>query len=249
MRDKKVVIVMPAYFAQKTLLRTYGDIPPELRNPKNIILVDDASRDKTVVVAKKLGIKVIRHKRNTGYGGNQKTCYDSALELKPDIVVMLHPDYQYDSSMILELIRPLVDGWLDVMLGSRIRTRKEAFESGMAPYKYFANRFLTLVENVLLGLNLGEYHTGFRAYKAGVLERIPYHNFSDDFVFDQELLMSAAYSGFKIGEISIPARYFPEASSQTFVKGIVYGIQTLVCLVKYTFDKLGIWSFSIFNHK
>ena len=172
--NRKVVIVMPAYNAEKTIVKTYKDIPANLKEISSIILVDDKSSDKTVAIAKKLGIKVFVHKNNLGYGGNQKTCYRNALKLKPDIIVMINPDYQYDSTLANELIRPLMDGWLDIMLGSRIRTRKEALESGMAPYKYFSNRFLTLIENIFLGLNLGEYHTGFRAYKADVLKNIPF---------------------------------------------------------------------------
>jgi glycosyltransferase involved in cell wall biosynthesis len=247
MKNKKIVIVMPAYFAEKTLIKTYNDIPVELRIPKNIILVDDASLDDTVGVAKKLGINVVVHKNNLGYGGNQKTCYKEALKLKPDIIVMIHPDYQYDSSMTKELVRPLMDEWLDIMLGSRIRSREEAISNGMALYKYFANRFLTIAENIVLGLNLGEYHTGFRAYKARVLKSIPFERFSDDFVFDQEILISAANTGFKIGEISIPVRYFPEASSQSFARGVKYGIETLITLLKYLLNKIGIASYSIFS--
>jgi glycosyltransferase involved in cell wall biosynthesis len=249
MKKKKIVIVMPAYFAEKTLKKTYNDIPEELRIPDNIILVDDASQDNTVRVAKKLGLHVIVHKNNLGYGGNQKTCYKEALKLNPDIIVMIHPDYQYDGSMTKELVRPLVDGWLDIMLGSRIRSRREAISNGMALYKYLANRFLTITENMILGLNLGEYHTGFRAYKVEVLKSIPYDKFSNDFIFDQEILISAAYSGFKIGEISIPVRYFPEASSQSFIKGVKYGIETLLTLLKYLLNKMEIVSYSIFAIK
>src|SRR4030042_3778229 len=246
MKKKKIVIVMPAYFAEKTLKKTYNNIPDELRIPENIILVDDASKDDTVREAKKLGLKVIVHKKNLGYGGNQKTCYKEALKLNPDIVVMIHPDYQYDGSMTNELVRPLMDGWLDIMLGSRIRSRSEAISNGIALYKYLANRFLTIIENITLGLNLGEYHTGFRAYKAEVLKSIPLNNFSNDFVFDQEILISAVNSRYKIGEISIPVRYFPEASSQSFIKGIKYGIETLLTLFKYVLNKIGIVKYSIF---
>jgi glycosyltransferase involved in cell wall biosynthesis len=245
---RKVVIVMPAYFAEKTLEKTFYDIPKDLRVKDNIILVDDASRDKTVSIAKKLGAKVIRHKKNLGYGGNQKTCYREALKHKPDIIVMIHPDYQYDSSMTNELVRPLIDGWLDIMLGNRIRTRKEAIEGSMPLYKYLANRALTFIENVFLGLNLGEYHTGFRAYKADVLKTIPFNKFSDDFVFDSELLISSAYSGFKIGEIAIPVRYFSEASSINFHRSIKYGVDTLIALSKYILDKSGLYKFDIFRH-
>ena len=243
---KNIVIVMPAYFAEKTLIKTYNAIPKELRIKKNIILVDDASSDKTVKIANNLGLKVIVHDKNKGYGGNQKTCYREALKLKPDIIVMIHPDYQYDASMTKELVRPLSDGWLDIMLGNRIRTRKETLEGGMPLYKYFFNRLLTFIENIVLGMNLGEYHTGFRAYKIEVLETIPFKNFSDDFVFDQEFLVSARYSGFRIGEISIPVRYFPEASSIDFFRSIKYGTETLLTLLKYILNEFKIYKFKMF---
>lgn len=230
MKKPKVVIVMPAYFAEKTIERTYRDVPREFR--KNIILVDDASRDGTVKIAKKLGLNVFIHKKNLGYGGNQKTCYREALKKKADIVVMIHPDYQYDATMTRELIRPLQDGWLDIMLGNRIRSRKEALAGGMPAYKYYANRFLTLAENIVLGLNLGEYHTGFRAYTREVLQTLPFKKFSNDFVFDQQMLIAAARRGFKIGEIPMPVRYFPEASSINFVRSLKYGIETIITLVK-----------------
>jgi glycosyltransferase involved in cell wall biosynthesis len=244
---KKVVIVMPAYFAQKTLEKTFLAIPKELRNPKNIILVDDASRDDTVKIAQKLGLKVFIHKKNTGYGGNQKTCYKEALKLNPDIVVMIHPDYQYDPSMTKELIRPIEDGWLDIMLGNRIRSRSESLAGGHPMYKYFANRILTLVENIILGRNLGEYHTGFRAYNAKVLKSLPLNKFSDDFIFDQEILVAAIAKNYKIGEISVPVKYFADASSINWVRSIKYGIETLLTLVKYILYKFGMAKFEIFD--
>jgi len=246
-KQKKVVLVMPAYNAAKTIKKTFFDIPEDLRN--NCILVDDASSDKTVKLAKKLGIKVFIHNYNEGYGGNQKTCYWEALKTKADIIVMIHPDYQYDSSMVKELIRPISDGWLDIMLGSRIRSRKEVLEGGMPVYKYFSNRFLTIIENIVLGLNLGEYHTGYRAYSRKVLETIPFKKFSDDFVFDQEFLVSAAHSGFRMGEISVPVRYFAEASSINFVRSFKYGIECLISLGKYILSKSGIMKFSIFRYR
>lgn len=229
-KNKKVVIVMPAYFAEKTVERTFKDVPGEFR--KNIILVDDASRDSTVDIARKLGLKVLVHKKNLGYGGNQKTCYSQALQEKADIIVMIHPDYQYDATMTKELIRPLQDGWLDIMLGNRIRSRKEALAGGMPAYKYYANRLLTLAENIVLGLNLGEYHTGFRAYTREVLQTLPFKKFSNDFVFDQQMLIAAARRGFRIGEIPMPVRYFPEASSINFVRSLKYGIETIIALMK-----------------
>jgi glycosyltransferase involved in cell wall biosynthesis len=245
-KQKEVVVVMPAYFAEKTVERTYKDVPREFK--KNIILVDDASRDATVKVAKKLGLKIFVHKKNLGYGGNQKTCYTKALKEGVDIIVMIHPDYQYDATMTKELIRPLLDGWLDIMLGNRIRSRAEALAGGMPPYKYYSNRFLTLIENLVLGLNLGEYHTGFRAYSREVLQTLPYKRFSNDFIFDQEILISAVHRGFKIGEIPMPVRYFPEASSINFVKSFKYGVETLATLVKYILDKTRVRKYRIFNH-
>ena len=221
----KIIVVMPAYNAEKTLEKTYRDIPKGLVD--EIILVDDKSKDKTVKIAKKLGLTVFVHPNNLGYGGNQKTCYWEALKRKPDIVVMLHPDYQYDATLMGELVKPIIDGRFDIMLGSRIRTRKEALECGMPIYKYFGNRLLTIIENIVLGLNLSEYHTGYRAYKRKVLETIPFQKFSNDFVFDQQMLIVAAKKGFRIGEIPVPVRYFPEASSINFKKSLKYGIETL----------------------
>lgn len=222
---------MPAYNAAKTLEKTYRDIPKGLA--QEVILVDDASRDETVNIARKLKLKVFIHPKNLGYGGNQKTCYREALKGKPDIVVMIHPDYQYDATLTSALIRPLVAGRADIMLGSRIRSRREALGGGMPLYKYLANRFLTLAENLVLGLNLSEYHTGFRAYTGEVLQKVPFGRFSDDFVFDQEILIAAVAKGFRIGEIPVPVRYFPEASSINFSRSLRYGLQTVWTLVKY----------------
>src|SRR3989344_5686780 len=207
----KIIVVMPAYNAEKTVKATYNDLPKDLID--EVILVDDASSDKTIQKAKRLGITVYKHTHNKGYGGNQKTCYDQALKRNPDIVVMVHPDYQYDAKLVGVLCEPIVNGRADIMLGSRIQTRRQVLAGGMPPYKYFANRFLTLVENLAMGLNLSEYHTGFRAYSAQVLKTIPYHRFSDDFVFDQQILISTLSFGFNISEIPVPCKYFPEASS------------------------------------
>lgn len=228
---KKVVVVMPAYNAEKTLLKTYKDIP--LNTVDEVIVVDDDSQDRTVMVAQKLGLRTFIHKKNLGYGGNQKTCYKEALGRKADIIVMIHPDYQYDATLTSDLIQPILEGRLDIMLGSRIRSRKEALAGGMPLYKYFSNRFLTLVENLILGLNLSEYHTGFRAYSKGVLDKIAFNNFSDDFVFDQEILIYAHKLGFKIGEIAVPVRYFPEASSINFSRSVKYGLMTVYTLLKF----------------
>jgi glycosyltransferase involved in cell wall biosynthesis len=211
-----------------------------------VILVDDGSHDKTVVVAKRLGIRTIVHPQNRGYGGNQKTCYTFALSGGADVVVMIHPDYQYDSSLTKELITPIIDGRFDIMLGSRIRTRKEALDGGMPLYKYVSNRFLTILENIVLGQNLSEYHTGFRAFHKKVLKKIPFHKFSDDFVFDQEILVSSAKAGYKIGEIPVPVRYFPEASSINLKRSIKYGMEIIVLLIKYILDSFDIYRSKVF---
>ncbi len=221
----KVVVVMPAFNAAKTIKKTYNDIPKNLR--AKVIVVDDGSKDETVKIAKSLHLSTFIHPNNLGYGGNQKTCYWEALKENPDIVVMIHPDYQYDARLTGDLIKPIIDGRFDIMLGSRIRSRKEALEGGMPWWKYFANRFLTMIENIVLGLNLSEYHTGFRAYTRKVLKKVPFQRFSNDFVFDQQILISAVSFGFKIGEIAVPVRYFPEASSINFFRSIRYGLGTV----------------------
>lgn len=228
-KGKKVVVVMPAYNAAKTLKKTYKDIPKKIVD--KTILVDDGSHDKTVEIAKRLGIKTIVHPQNRGYGGNQKTCYTTALNDGADIVVMIHPDYQYDATLTGDLIKPIFDGRFDMMLGSRIRTRKEALKGGMPLYKYLGNRLLTVIQNIFLGQNLSEYHTGFRAYNKRVLKKIPFHKFSDDFVFDQQIAISAIKNGFKIGEIQVPVRYFPDASSISFRRSVKYGLSTLLSIV------------------
>jgi glycosyltransferase involved in cell wall biosynthesis len=227
----KIIIVMPAYNAEETLEKTFHDIPPGVVD--EIILVDDASRDRTVEIARRLGLTVIVHSENRGYGANQKTCYDEALKRRPDIVVMIHPDYQYDSRLIPYITGFLEKGICDVILGSRIRTRKETLACGMPKYKYFSNRLLTLIENIVLGQNVADFHSGYRAYTRAVLETIPYHNNSDGFVFDSEFLAQAVYFGFKIGDVPVPVRYFDEASSINLTNSIVYGMKTLFTLVRY----------------
>lgn len=229
----KVIVVLPAYNAGKTLVKTIRDIPPHIVD--KIILVDDASSDNTIEVAKKQGIEVFSHPINRGYGGNQKTCYTVALSEGADVVVMLHPDYQYDSSLIGELIAPILSGEKDVMLGSRITTRAEALKGGMPKYKYFGNRMLTLIENILLGQNLSEYHTGFRAFHRKMLEQIPFHKYSDDFVFDQQIIFGAIGRGGRIGEIKVPVRYLEDSSSINFIRSCVYGLSTLVSLLSFVF--------------
>lgn len=243
-KNHKVVIVMPAYNAAKTLKRTYQDIPSKLR--RNVILVDDGSHDSTVKIARTLGIKTFVHPQNRGYGGNQKTCYTLALDAGADIVVMIHPDYQYDSRLTPDLVRPVRERRFDVMLGSRIRTRKEALEGGMPLYKYLGNRFLTIVENVILGQNLSEYHTGFRAFHKRVLKKLPFHKFSDDFVFDQEILISAIRENYKVGEIQVPVRYFFDASSIGLGRSVLYGVGTLRSLFLYVLDRSGLYTSRLF---
>lgn len=239
----KIIAVMPAYNAEKTLEKTFHDIPKDCVD--EIILVDDHSSDHTVEIANKLGIKTIVHDNNRGYGGNQKTCYREALKDGADIIVMIHPDYQYDSRLIPELVSLIKKDVCDVMLGNRIRTRKEALSGGMPLYKYIANRFLTVIENLSLGQNLGEFHSGFRAYSRKALETIPWEKNSDDFVFDQQMLIQSAYFGFRMGDIPVPARYFKEASSINLVRSIVYGLSTLWMLIKYFLHKAGIKKCSI----
>lgn len=242
----RIVVVMPAYNAAKTIEKTYRDIPKD--KVDEVIVVDDDSSDKTVDIAKKLKLPVFVHKKNLGYGGNQKTCYRQALIRNADIVVMIHPDYQYDATLTGNLVQPILEGRFDIMLGSRIRGRAEALSGGMPFYKYLSNRVLTFIENVILGLNLSEYHTGFRAYKKEILEELPLSSFSNDFVFDQEILVSAHSAGFRIGEIAVPVRYFPEASSINFIRSTKYGLMILYTLVLYILNNLGVKS-QLFNFK
>ncbi len=243
----RVIVVMPAYNAATTVERTVTDLPPGIVD--QVILVDDCSRDDTVRVAKELGLTVVQHEKNLGYGGNQKTCYRLALEAGADIVVMVHPDYQYDSrvtSVAVEIIRL---GICDCVLGSRIRTRHEALAGGMPVYKYIANRFLTIIENIALGQNLGDFHSGFRAYRREVLETIPWQANSNDFVFDSQFLAQATYFGFKLGDIPVPTRYFDEASSINFRRSVRYGLLTLWVLVEYWLHRLRIRRSTRFQRK
>jgi glycosyltransferase involved in cell wall biosynthesis len=234
---QRVIVVMPAYNAAETLEKTYHDLPQEVVD--EIILVDDVSQDQTVDIARRLGLKVVIHIQNTGYGGNQKTCYLEALKDGADIVVMLHPDYQYDSRLVPDLIRPIREGKADLVLGSRILAG-EALGGGMPLYKYVSNRFLTWVENLAFRKHLSEYHTGFRAYSRRFLETIPFLLNSDRFVFDSQILAQAVAFGFEITEIPVPTRYFEEASSVGFKEGMVYGLQTLGVVSKYLLNKFGI---------
>ena len=231
-----VVVVMPAYNAAHTLERTYNDIPPNAVD--RVILVDDVSKDETVEIARQLGLRVIIHIQNRGYGGNQKTCYVEALREGADIVVMLHPDYQYDSTRIPALIAPIERGEVDMMIGSRL-LGGDTLAGGMPLWKYVANRILTAVENVTLGQHLSEMHSGFRAYSRRMLETIPFLLNSDDFVFDTEVIAQAVAFGFKIGEIAVPTRYFAEASSVNFRRSVAYGLSTLGVMVRFFLHRTG----------
>jgi len=236
---------MPAYNAERTLKQTIEDIPPGTVD--EIILVDDCSTDGTVPLAKELGLTVIEHENNLGYGGNQKTCYLRALENGADIVVMIHPDYQYDSRVIPVAVEILRLGICDVVLGSRIRTRREALNGGMPTWKYIANRCLTITENVALGQILGDFHSGFRAYRRDVLESIPWQKNTDDFAFDSQFLAQSVYFGFKLGDIPVPVRYFDEASSINFSRSVKYGLTTLWVLTQFWLQKIRLGRFRIFN--
>lgn len=245
MKRKKVVVVMPGYNVAKTLEKTVKDIPKGLAD--EIVLVDDGSYDDTSKVGKRLNLTVVIHKKNKGYGAAQKTGYKKALSLDADVIIMVHPDYQYDPTLAGELVRPITNGLVDVMIGSRIRSRKESLEGGMPLHKYIVNRILTITENVILGLNLSEYHTGYRAFHKKVLQTLPFTRFSDDFVFDSQMLISTAYSHFSIGETPVPVKYFPEALSINFKKGVKYALETLKVLVQFILQKLKIVNYPIFK--
>jgi len=212
-----------------------------------VILVDDASRDNTVALARDLGLTVIEHERNQGYGANQKTCYREALARGAQIVIMVHPDYQYDARLAPIFVEFLELGICDVLLGSRIRTRREALRGGMPPYKYLANRVLTTFENVALGQNLGDFHSGFRGYTAQVLKTIPWQRNSDDFVFDSQFLAQAVHFGFRIGDVPVPVRYFSEASSINFPRSVKYGCQTVWTVWQYLLQKTRLFGFRLFE--
>ncbi|QDV50787.1 Undecaprenyl-phosphate mannosyltransferase [Gimesia fumaroli] len=243
----KTIVVMPAYNAAPTLLKTLSDLPSDVVD--EIILVDDGSTDGTVDLALREGLTVIQHKQNRGYGGNQKTCYEYALNHGAEYVVMLHPDYQYDSRVVGIAVQLLKLGICDVVMGSRIRTRQEALAGGMPAWKYIANRLLTITENVALGQNLGDFHSGFRAYRREVLETIPFEQNSDDFVFDSQFLAQSVYFDFRVGDIPVPVRYFPEASSINFRRCVKYGLGTLSVLVRYWAQRLRIRPSKIFFSK
>lgn len=246
-KGKKVVVVMPAYNAAKTLEITYKEIPFDIVD--EVILVDDRSPDSTVEKAKDLGIKhVIVHPKNRGYGGNQKTCYTEALKLGADVVVMLHPDYQYTPLLLEAMIYPIANGLFPVMLGSRI-LGKGALRGGMPMYKYIANRFLTFFQNVMMGQKLAEYHTGYRAFSKEILSSLPLEENNDDFVFDNEMLGQIAYAGFEIGEVTCPTKYFDDASSINFKRSVKYGLGVLRVSLLFPLNKWGILKSNIYNLK
>ena len=243
----KIIIVMPAYNSQKTLKQTLDDIPKGSFD--EIILVDDCSKDNTVETAKGLGLKVIVHDRNKGYGGNQKTCYKEALKDGADIVVMLHPDYQYDPRLVPYLTGLIKDDVCDIMMASRIRTREETLRNGMPLYKYLFNRFLTIIENFILGFNLGEFHTGYRAFSRKALETLRFEMCSDDFVFDQDILAQAASCKLRVGDIPVTAKYFDDASSISFSRSMVYGISILWLMFRFILHKIYIGRSEFFTPK
>jgi glycosyltransferase involved in cell wall biosynthesis len=245
LNSKKIVVVLPAYNAEQTLEQTYHEIPRDIVD--EVILVDDASTDNTIAVAKKIGIETaIQHVENRGYGGNQKTCYDTALSKGADIIIMLHPDYQYTPKLIPAIASMIASGLYQVVLGSRILGRG-ALRGGMPRYKYFSNRLLTLTQNFFMRQKLSEYHTGYRAFSREVIERINYHANSDDFVFDNEMVAQIFYAGYDIAEVTCPTKYFKEASSINLSRSIAYGLGVLGVTIQYVLQKLRFARFKKFK--
>lgn len=244
LNGKTVLVVLPAYNAERTLEKTYREIPPDIVD--DILLVDDSSSDQTVALAKKLRIHTFLHDHNYGYGRNQKTCYSEALKRGADIVVMVHPDYQYTPKLITAMASMIAYDVYDVILGSRI-VGGGALKGGMPVYKYFANRVLTAIQNLLIGSKLSEFHTGYRAFSKRVLENLPIHANSDDFVFDNEMLAQSIFLGYRVGEISCPTKYFKEASSINLKNSIRYGIGVLATSIKFRFQRIGLMSYKIFD--
>lgn len=240
---KRIAVVMPAYNVEKTLEITFRDLKHDILD--DVILVDDASHDSTAELARNLGITTIVHEKNKGYGGNQKTCYRAALAKNADVVIMVHPDYQYDPRLIVALTAMIVDGPYDAVIGSRI-LGGHALKGGMPLYKYVANRFLTFAENLLLGEKLSEYHTGYRAFSREVLEAIPMERNSDDFIFDNQMLAQIFMKKFLVGEVSVPTKYFPEASSINFQRSVKYGLGVLGVSIRYRLHKMGLWKSPLF---
>ena len=244
LNDKKVIVILPAYNAETTLEQTYREIPQDIVD--KVLLVDDHSIDRTVGLARRLGIETILHEKNYGYGRNQKTCYERALKHDADIVVMVHPDYQYTPKLITAMASMIAFDVYDVVLGSRIIGGK-ALKGGMPLYKYYANRFLTALENLMLGSKLSEFHTGYRAFSREVLEALPLNDNSDDFVFDNEMLAQIIYFGYRIGEISCPTNYFEEASSINFKRSVQYGFGVIHTAFKFFLQRLGMAKYPIFD--
>ncbi|QBZ96854.1 glycosyltransferase family 2 protein [Flavobacterium sangjuense] len=244
--NKKIIVVLPAYNAGKTLQKTFEEIPFDVVD--DLILTDDFSNDETIEVAKKIGIKnIIAHDKNKGYGANQKSCYQKAFELNADIIVMLHPDYQYTPKLIPAMCSLVANDLYDVVLGSRILS-KGALKGGMPLYKYISNRILTFIQNVLMNQKLSEYHTGYRCFDAQLLQKIDFENNSDDFVFDNEIIAQCCFLNAKIGEISCPANYFEEASSINFSRSITYGLGVLRVSISYFLQKIKLGSFPVFKN-
>jgi len=243
-QNPKIVVVLPAYNAARTLERTYADIPKD--KVFRIILVDDVSHDQTVEIARSLGLSVVIHIQNRGYGGNQKTCYLEALKEEADVVVMLHPDHQYDSRLVPELVSPILENQADMVMGSRI-LNGQALKGGMPIWKYIANRVLTIMENAVYGTRLTDCHSGFRAYSRKLLTTIPFLINSDDFVFDSQMIAQAVCFGFNIREIAVPARYFPEASSVNFRVSLKYGVKTLSVMLRFLTQRLGLFRSRMFH--
>lgn len=244
LKGKKVIVVLPAYNAERTLERTYADIPKDIVD--EIILVDDCSSDRTIDISRSLGIRAVLHNRNLGYGGNQKTCYSLALNRGADIIVMLHPDYQYPPKLISAMVNLVACGMFDAVLGSRI-LGGYALKGGMPFYKYLSNRFLTLAQNILIGQKLSEYHTGYRVFSREVLLTVPFLRNSDDFIFDNQILMQICYFGYRIGEITSPSSYNKDSSSISFKRSIVYGLGVLLCAIKYMLRRCGLMHFKMFE--
>jgi len=245
LNNKKIIVVLPAYNAEKTLKNTYKEIPFNIVD--DVIIVDDASIDNTVEIAHELGINnIIRHEKNKGYGANQKTCYDKALSLGADIIIMLHPDYQYTPKLIPSMVYAIANDLYPVVLGSRI-LGKGALKGGMPVYKYISNRLLTFIENILINQKISEYHTGYRAFSKEVLKKINYHANSDNFVFDNQMLSQIVYAGFEIGEISCPTKYFSNASSINLKNSFIYGLGVLKTSFCHLLQKTGLLKFKIYE--
>ena len=235
--NPKIVVVMPAYNAAQTIEKTWSELPHDLI--QRVIVVDDGSRDRTVEIARELGVEVFVHNRNYGYGANQKTCYAQALRTDADVIVMVHPDYQYDPTLLPQVVRPLLDGTADVSLGSRLMGISPV-KQGMPWWKYVANRFLTKLENVVFGLNLSEFHTGYRAYRRESLEAVNFQMNSDGFIFDQEIIAQFVALKLRIAEVPVPTRYAPQASSASFLQSSVYGLGILSLLTRYLMHRFGL---------